>query len=219
MSKRRGKGEGSISYREDRKIWQGVVTIGYDGTGKRKRRVVYGKTRKEVQDKLTRLQGQKLDGTLVDLCKLRLSEYLAHWLENTARRTVRQSTYASYEAIVRRHVNPHIGGIRLTQIASSHVEGLFRRLDELAVTPQRQQKVYAVLRRALNLAVKRDLVPRNVVLSVENPQHEQREMQPLTQHEARRFLKATQADRLNAIYVLAVTVGMRQGETDCVGMG
>jgi len=64
MAKQRGRGGGSISFRKDRNIWQGVITIGYDAAGKRKRRVVYGKTRREVQEKITRLQGQQLDGTL-----------------------------------------------------------------------------------------------------------------------------------------------------------
>ncbi|MFV0443349.1 MAG: site-specific integrase, partial [Planctomycetaceae bacterium] len=108
---RRGRGEGSISFRQDRKIWQGVVTIGYDAKGKRKRRVVYGKTKQELQNKLTRLQGQKLDGTLGDPCKLRLSEYLQQWLDNSAARSVRESTLASYRDVVRLHVDPHVGGV------------------------------------------------------------------------------------------------------------
>ena len=57
MAKRRGRGEGSISYRKDRRIWQGVLTIGYDDRGRRKRRVIYGRTKQDVQDKMTRLQG------------------------------------------------------------------------------------------------------------------------------------------------------------------
>lgn len=212
MAKRRARGAGSISYRKDRKIWQGVVTIGYDANGKRKRRVVYGQTRQEVQDQLTRLQGQKLDGTLGDLCKLRLSEFLDQWLQNTARRTVRTQTYNSYESIVRLHINPYIGGVRLTKLEPSHIDGLFQRLDEAGQTLSRQQKVYAVLRRALNIAVKRDMILRNVCVTVDMPKAEQREMQPLTQEEAKRFLDAAGNDRLHALYVLAVTVGMRQGE-------
>ena len=72
--------------------------------------------------------------------------------------------------------------------------------------------VYAVLRRALNLAVKHDLVVRNVCVTVDRPRCTPREMQPLTQAEAKRFLKEAQEDRLHALYVLAVMIGMRQGE-------
>jgi len=212
MAKRRGRGVGSISFRKDRNIWQGVITIGYDATGKRKRRVVYGKTRREVQEKMTRLQGQQLDGTLGELCKLRVAEYLEQWLQNTARRTLRPTTYHSYASIVRLHINPYIGGIRLTNLEPAHIDALFHRLDEAGQSANRQQKVYAVLRRALNIAIKRELILRNVCMTVDMPKAEQREMQPLNKSESQRFLKAAEHDRLQAFYVLAVTVGMRQGE-------
>ncbi|GAB4154253.1 MAG: site-specific integrase [Planctomycetaceae bacterium] len=212
MAHRRGANSGSISFRKDRQIYQGVVTIGYDASGKRKRRVVYGKTKRAVQEKLTRLQGQKLDGTLGELCKLRLSEYFAHWLQTTAQRTLRQTTYQSYESLVRLHINPYLGGFQLRKLEPNHIDSLFQQLTDAGVSLKRQRKVYAVLRRALNLALKRGLVPRNVCLAVEMPKVELREMQPLTQEQAIRFLQAARQDRLEAYYVLALMLGMRQGE-------
>lgn len=212
MTKRRGRGEGSITHRPDKGCWQGVITIGYDAQGRRKRRVVYGASRQAVQNKLTRLQGQKLDGTLGDLCKLRLGEYLDHWLENVAKRTARETTCVSYEVLIRLHIKPHIGGIRLTQLLPSHIDGLLRRLDEAGQSSRRLQMAFAILRCALNHAVKRGLVLRNVCQSVDTPKYEQREMHPLSQEEAQRFLKAAEGNRLQAFYVLAITVGARQGE-------
>lgn len=64
----------------------------------------------------------------------------------------------------------------------------------------------------MNIALKRALILRNVCLSIDMPKAEQREMQPLNQAEAKRFLKAAKGNCLHAFYVLAVTVGMRQGE-------
>ena len=52
--KRRGRGEGSISQRADG-VWEAKVSLGYDGEGKHRRKTVYGKTKKEVQDKLREL--------------------------------------------------------------------------------------------------------------------------------------------------------------------
>lgn len=210
--KRRGRGEGCIGYRKDRNCWQGVVTIGYDATGKRKRRVVYGATKQAVQAKLVRMHGQKLDGNLVNPCKLRLGEYLDQWLENTAKRTVRSTTYESYETLSRLHLKPHLGGVRLTQLTPAHIDGLLRHLDAADLSPRRQQMAFAILRQALNHAVKRSLVLRNVCLVVETPKVEHREMHPLTQEQAQRFLKAAETDRHYALYVLALTIGARQGE-------
>ena len=212
MTKRRGRGEGSITYRSEKDCWQGVVTIGYDAQGKRKRRVVYGPTRQAVQDKLTRLQGQKLDGTLGELCKLRVGEYLDQWLENTALRTVRRTSYNAYETLVRCHIKPYLGGVRLIQLTPSHIDALLSQLNKKGASLTRQRKVFSGLRRALNHAVKRGLIMRNVCLSVEAPKVEVKEMHPLTQEEAQRFLRAAESDRLYALYVLALTVGVRQGE-------
>jgi hypothetical protein len=60
MAKHRGHNEGSVYQRKDG-LWCASVSVGRDATGKVKRRVLYGKTRKEVQDALIKLlaDGQK----------------------------------------------------------------------------------------------------------------------------------------------------------------
>jgi hypothetical protein len=65
--------------------WCGVVTIGYDSTGKRRRRYVYGKTKAETLEKLTRLQHSKLTGELGEPTRFTVAAYLKHWLEAAAR--------------------------------------------------------------------------------------------------------------------------------------
>lgn len=58
----------------------------------------------------------------------------------------------------------------------------------------------------------RGLLLRNVCQCVDTPRSEQREMHPLLQEEAQRFLREAASDRLHALYVLALTVGARQVE-------
>lgn len=64
----------------------------------------------------------------------------------------------------------------------------------------------------MNHAVKRGLMKRNVCLAVESPNSDEQEMEPLTAEQAQRFLRASEGDRLHALYVLALTLGARQGE-------
>src|SRR5437763_783521 len=92
QSKRRGNGEGSIFQRADGK-WTAKVTVGYDANGKRLRRTVYGNTKKEAQEKLTRLQNQKLDGTLSETVRMTVAQFLARWLSDAAKPSVRAGTY------------------------------------------------------------------------------------------------------------------------------
>src|SRR5262245_10576438 len=78
--KRRGRGEGGIYQRGDGQ-WVGAVSLGMNGHGKRNRRVVYGSTKKEVQDELRKLQDQAGNGTLPEAQKLKLALFLTDWLD------------------------------------------------------------------------------------------------------------------------------------------
>ena len=80
---RRGKGEGSIAQRPDG-LWEARINIGTDATGKRLRKSVYGATKKAVADKLTKLAGQKIDGTLIDTGRLTVGDMLDRWLNDEA---------------------------------------------------------------------------------------------------------------------------------------
>ena len=55
-------------------------------------------------------------------------------------------------------------------------------------------------------------MPRNVCEAVKPPRPQKREIAPLSPEQARRFLEACQGERLEALFVLAVHTGMRQGE-------
>ena len=72
--------------------------------------------------------------------------------------------------------------------------------------------VRRVLRKVLNNAVAWELMDRNPVLRVKAPRVESTEMRTWSAHDARRFLDQTANDRLHALWVLAITTGMRRGE-------
>ena len=91
----------------DWQLWVGTVSLGYDGSGKRKRRKVYGQTKQE-QGKLRAIQNKVDSRSLTDSTKLTVGEYLTRWLENTARNKVRTTTLERYDALIRRLI-PTIG--------------------------------------------------------------------------------------------------------------
>ncbi len=115
MAKRRGANEGSIYRRRDGR-WTAALSIGTDETGNQRRRAFYGRTRKEVEEKLAHARTAQLDGLLLEPSRLTVAEYLVHWLENDARTTVRPTTYASYESVLRLHVTPHLGRVKLRKL-------------------------------------------------------------------------------------------------------
>ena len=78
--------------------------------------------------------------------------------------------------------------------------------------PSTVQRLHAVIHRALKQALRWGLVPRNVSEAVDPPKAQRKEIRPLTPEQVRTLLRTAQGDRLGALYALAITTGLRQGE-------
>jgi integrase len=208
--KRRGRGESSISQRTDG-LWEAKVSLGYDGTGKRRRKTVYGKTKVEVQEKLRKLHNAVVGGLVEDTDHLTLAMFVGMWLD-TVRQNVCRSTYQRYEQHVRLHLTPHLGGVRLNKLEAVHVAGLYAELEKAGVSASERKKVATVLRMALRQATRLRLIAHNPALDVPRRRATKQEMKVLDLEAVPLFPAAAAADRLYALYVLALDTGMRQGE-------
>jgi integrase len=206
---KRGNGEGSISRRKNGG-WCAQYTV-YTSEG-RKRRTLYGKTRQEVATKLSKALADREDGLTFDAGITTVGEYLARWLSHSVRDTVSQKTYERYESIVRVHLSPALGGIRLKALTPSHVRGLYREKLDAGLAPRSVLHIHRTLSKALKQATGDGLIPRNAAAFVKPPRPRSEEMQPLSRDQVRTFLDTESGDRLEALYISAVTAGLRQGE-------
>jgi integrase len=209
MTRRRGNNEGSISRRKDGR-WMGRYSV-HTAEGP-KQRAVYGKTRVEVAEKLTKAMADRDGGITYDAGKLTVSEYLNRWLSDSVRDTVRQRTYERYEQLVRVHIVPALGRLKLKNVTPAHVRGLCRSKLEDGLAPRTVQYIHRTLSKALEQAVNDGLIPRNAASSVKPPQPHGEEIRPLDPGQVRSFLASISGDRLEALYVVAITAGLRQGE-------
>src|SRR5215203_3800016 len=209
MAKKNGNGEGGISRRKDG-LYMARYTV-QTATGA-KRKTLYGKTRREVDEKLTAAKADRDGGLVFDADNLRLGEYLGRWLSDSVRDTVRQTTFERYEQIVRLHIRPILGQLKLKNLTSAHVRGLYRQKLDAGLAPRTVQYVHVTLHKALEQAIVDGLIPRNVTEAVKPPQVRREEMRPLTAEQVRILFDVGVGDRLEALYVLAVTTGLRQGE-------
>jgi integrase len=208
--KRRGRGEGAI-YRRGDGLWCASVSLGYGENGRPRRKVVYGRSKAEVQDKLRQLQNQAAAGQLSDAGALTVQQILHQWLE-AARPSIAKGTWATYRQHVRDLLVPKLGAVRLAKLNSLHVEGLYRTLADDGHGTARQRCAGVTLRAALSWAVRHRLVPDNPVKRVKMPVHARREIKPLEPEQIAAFLQAARPDRLYALYPLALDSGCRQGE-------
>jgi integrase len=206
---KRGNGEGSIGRRKSGG-WCAQYTV-YTSEG-RKRRTLYGKTRQEVAAKLSKALADREGGLTFDAGAMTVGEYLARWLSHSVRDTVSQKTYERYESIVRVHLSPALGSIKLKALTPDHVRHLYREKLDSELAPRSVLHIHRTLSKALKQATNDGLIPRNAAASVKPPQARREEMQPLSTDQVRTFLDTVKGDRLEALYVLAVTSGLRQGE-------
>jgi integrase len=208
--KRRGRDEGSLYQRGDG-LWVGSLSLGYDQAGKHRRRVVYGKTKREAQQKLDKMKRDAAGGMLVEPTRQTVEGYLRQWLE-AARPTIRRNTHRCYEGIIRNHVAKHIGPVALSKLTALGVQGLYAAMQAAGDSPRLRHLTHAVLHRAFKQAVRQNLIPRNPCDAVSPPRVARATMKALNADEAGRLLSAAAGDRLEALFVLALATGMRQGE-------
>lgn len=206
---RRGRGEGTIYRRADGR-WEAKVDLGFIN-GRRVRKSVYGRTRREVQEKLTALLANVQRGLPVLDERTTVGEFLTQWL--TAIRTrLRPKTYRSYEQIVRLHLIPVIGTLPLVKLQPQHVQQLVSSRLQRGLSARTADYCRIVLRVALNDAVKWGIIARNVAALADPPQRDPVQHRAWSVDEARRFLAAVRGDRLEALYTVALALGLRQGE-------
>ena len=151
-------------------------------------------------------------GLIFDAGNQNVGEYMDRWLNDSLRDTVRQSTLVRYEQLVRLHISPALGRIALKSLSAAHVQGFYRDRLDSGLSPATVQKIHAVLHKVLDQAASWSLVPRNPTESVKAPRPAPEEIRPLNREQAKALLETARRERFEALYVLAVTTGLRQGE-------
>jgi integrase len=206
---RRGNGEGSIRRRKDGR-WEGRYTVQTPDGPKQKN--VYGKTRKEVSEKLTAAMAGRNRGLVFDVGRLTVGEHLERWLEDVVKPSASHRTYSTHAQQVRTHIAPTLGQVKLKALRKAHIDRLYREMLDAGLSPSTVRRVHAVLHKAFEEAVKGDLIPRNPAAHANKPKAKQEEIEPLDASQAAAFLEAARGDRFEALYVLCLMCGLRQGE-------
>jgi integrase len=205
MPKRRANHEGTIYKRKDGRWVASVMLPG----GRRKS--YYGQTREAVAQKLTNGLKAVQDGLPIPSDQLKVGRYLQEWLQSTTA-SIRPSTWRRYEQLLRVYAIPALGIVPLARLDPRQVQRLYADCLARGLAPATVRQLHAVLRRALGQAEKWGNVARNVAALVSPPRVKRHDIAPLTAEQARGFLAAAKGTRFEALYMLALTTGMRLGE-------
>ena len=141
-----------------------------------------------------------------------LGPFLQEWLSEIVERSVRPKTSVSYRSIVERHLIPGLGETRLVDLRAADIQRYLNAKSETKLAPRTVTYHRNVLRQALGHAERTELVSRNVAKLAVPPRIPRREVRPLSPDQVRVFLAALEGEANAAIYLVAIGVGLRQGE-------
>ena len=211
MSKRRGDGEGSIYQAKDGR-WRAEVSLGYKPDGKPKRKIIYGKTRGEVSNDLKIALRDQQQGVNIRPERQLVSAFLQSWLDDVVKLKNRPQTMRSYGWIIQSHLKPALGKLALDKLTPQHIQSFLAERHASGLSPTTVKHIRATLRAALSHAERQGSVHRNAAKLVTIPRAVRYEPTVLTPEQAGAFLKHLLGHPHEALYVMALTMGLRRGE-------
>lgn len=211
MSKR-GNGEGSVCRRPDGR-WQGSITIGRDDRGRLIRKYFYGKTRKETSEKLNRAIEELRDNRFINKSDNPTVEQWCHeWLWSYKRNSVKQKTFDQYETILRTHIIPDIGDIRLADLKTMHIQRIINKMYDNGLSHRTIEVMKIVMHAALKQAQRNKLVGENVCENVVLPRKQPKRIRVLNEDEQTKLIAALKDNYIGRGLLFALYTGMRRGE-------
>src|SRR5215208_141064 len=189
-------------------LFQGMYTAQTPNGPKRK--YVYGRKYKDVEKKLAEAMGDAAKGIYFDDENQTVSQYMERWLEDCAKGDLGHRAYHNYRLQIRRHISPAFATLKLSKLTAAHIQSLYAAKLRYGLKPSSVRYIHAVLHRALEQALRFNLIPFNPAGRVDPPKVRQEEITPLDAEQARTFLAAARSDRFEALCVLSVTVGLPQ---------
>ena len=207
---------GSIRQRKNGK-WEARVTVGTDpGTGKPIRRSIYGNTQAEVRKQMIAVLRELDKNTYQAPEKVTVAQWMEEWLSTFCANKVKPLTLQSYQGIIKNHIIPAIGSLRLQAVKGTHIQRLYNSMTAAGLSGKTIKNVSAVLHKAFGVAMKQGIIAANPCGAAELPKAEHKEIHPLTDNEIPLFLSAIDASPMRNAYALCLFAGLREGE--CLGL-
>jgi integrase len=222
---RNAQGAGTIRQRTDGR-WEARYTVGRDpGTGKQVQKSIYGKTQKEVRQKLQQIAVAIDEGVYSEPSKLTVKDWLQIWLKEYTG-NVKPYTAYTYAIDVNTYIVPALGCVRLAELTAPMVQSFYNILQagskqQNALSPKSIKNVHGVLHKALNQAVSVGYIRFNPTSACTLPRIQRKEIKPMDENSIATFLKVIRGHQFETIYKVDLFTGMRQSEIlglqwDCI---
>lgn len=212
MSKRRKNGEGTI-YQDKTGLWKADITLGYDETGKRIRKVFSSMDITVLKQKLTDAQYLNQRRLLSEPSSCTVEEWVLFWLNTYKKDKVKPSTFETYYYIYLSHIqNSKLGTTKLQKINHAHIQIFINQIAKKNYSTAVIKKVLIVLNGSFKVAIKNDLIYKNPCDNLEIPKSDKKSVSAMTEDEQLRFENTCQSSYYGNVFIFALNTGMRIGE-------
>ena len=201
---KRGNNEGTI-YQLPSGSWRAQIYINGQRLGKTK------KSKFEAQKWLRDTLGKIDHGYTGHGANTIFGEFLDEWLTSKSN-AIKKTTWNLYECVIRNHINPILGKIKLTDISPQKIQSLYLQKERDGVGKRTIRVIHTIINSSLRNAVKLGALHTNPTEAVNPPNYETPEMQAYAEHEITLLLLASKGTPLEALIHVAITTGLRQSE-------
>lgn len=214
---KRGNGEGTIYFSEKLNKWVGQFTAGRKADGKLNRKSVYGNTRKEVKEKMTKALAEVQDNTYIEKSDITLYDLANEIVEDKKNSNeVNLNTYKRLTYTLNYIRDGGIGDIPIQKITAKQIKDFLN--SKTSYSNSVLQKIFQLLGQTFRRAVDRNYINKNPMLSeeVKRPKSDKkdREVISLSIEEEKKLIEALSLENKDYknIILLMLFTGMRIGE-------
>jgi integrase len=168
-------------------------------------------SKRNAQEKLKRLQPLN-KGLAEKGGALTLEEFIIPWMKERHQQEVAYSTFERYSQLIRCHINPLIGHVKLMELNKRHVDQMLSAMNLAGQSKRSQRQARAVLSVAMSGAVKEEILAFNPVANARKIKIEHFEFEPLKIEEVGRVIRSAETTQLKLRWTMALFYGLRQGE-------
>lgn len=203
----------NLAYDDQKKLYYAVFNYGTDSRGRRDRRVRTFTDREAAEAALERFQQGTSPELPRDCTRLTVEEWLAYWLEEIVAPNRAYTTYYCYRGVIKNHINPVLGDIRLQQLEAWHIQKYYaQKMREGKLDPNSIHKHHILLHTALQLAYRQHILRENPVSRVEPPKEHPTRQFYYTPEQLRDLFKEVEGCWLEPVVKLGAYLGLRRGE-------
>lgn len=222
---KRNNGEGTIYHIKSKNIWSAQISIGKDENGKLIRKTVYGKTRKEVQDKLFETQAHVVTQSMRVQKKITLNQWIEEYFRSYKVHTMKKTTYEKEFGRFKSNIySSELGNQEISSITSLDIQHFINDLQfKKGLAGKTISNIMIIINSALKQAEAERIILKNPCITVKKPKIKKPNVIALDELQIAEFKKAIENNPYRDIYIFAMQTGMREAEicgltNDCIDL-